>query len=99
MTALSIVADPAGDGWLVVYHWPTGDGPADGRAQQRGDGRPLVREDPDVALGLRERERAPERARREAAELAVACRERLVLTASPARSGWGWSFSPSPICP
>lgn len=29
LTALSIVADPAGDGWLGVYHWPTGDGPAD----------------------------------------------------------------------
>ncbi|CAB4911754.1 unannotated protein [freshwater metagenome] len=29
LTALSVVPDPAGDGWLGVYHWPTGKGPAD----------------------------------------------------------------------
>lgn len=29
LTALSVVADPEGDGWLGVYHWPTGKGPAD----------------------------------------------------------------------
>jgi hypothetical protein len=29
LTALSVVRDPEGDGWLGVYHWPTGKGPAD----------------------------------------------------------------------
>lgn len=29
LTALSVVPDPEGDGWLGVYHWPTGKGPAD----------------------------------------------------------------------
>ncbi|MEV4418759.1 hypothetical protein AB0L40_02145 [Patulibacter sp. NPDC049589] len=29
LTALSVVPDPDGDGWLGVYHWPTGKGPAD----------------------------------------------------------------------
>lgn len=29
LTALSVVPDPEGDGWLGVYHWPTGNGPAD----------------------------------------------------------------------
>lgn len=29
LTALSVVSDPEGDGWLGVYHWPTGKGPAD----------------------------------------------------------------------
>lgn len=29
LTGLSVVPDPEGDGWLGVYHWPTGKGPAD----------------------------------------------------------------------
>jgi hypothetical protein len=29
LTALSVVPDPEGEGWLGVYFWSTGDGPAD----------------------------------------------------------------------
>ncbi|WP_026911362.1 hypothetical protein [Patulibacter minatonensis] len=29
LTGLSVVPDPEGDGWLGVYHWQTGKGPAD----------------------------------------------------------------------
>lgn len=29
LTALSVVPDPGGGGWLGAYHWPTGKGPAD----------------------------------------------------------------------